>query len=923
MSKVYGHVISNTHWDREWRYPFQAYRMDLVDLMDRLLDILEKRYDYRAFLLDSQTVILEDYLEIRPEYGARIQQLVEADRLQIGPWYTLPDEWGCPGEALVRNLLIGHRVGHRFGPILKVGYTPFSNGQISQLPQIYRGFGIDSCFFYRGIGKHVAKTEFHWESPDGSRIYGFRFGDYARYNYYYLFYRPGLLGRPLTERVYQWEPDEIPYHVANEQAQDRQYGYLNLILQVREDKLDRAVRETRENTVPDTATPHLLYMMGHDHSFAAGEEIDLIVAAQKHLNPDNEEVLHSALTDYMTAFRETVDDSMLQVLRGEMRHTNKIGLWTNLMAMILSTRLYLKQRNARVNDSVLFGAEPLAAAAWLTGSEYPWRYLEIAWKKILVNQAHDAVGGCSVDRVHEEMMARWGEVETISDELCRRAMRELAARIDASALHADTLQLTVFNTLPQERGGLAEFLIDLPTDNPDAAFSIETLDGKPIPFQILHRETYGPTIESGYELPMPFTVQRYKTAVLLDAVPALGYDTLAIRTGKLAAAPEEPSIVQSDRELENEFLQVRVHDNGTFRLTDKRTGAVADSLGFFEDTGELGDPWNRVPPENDTPLHTLGVKATIAVGESGPLRGSLHVSLSFRVPASKGEGKRRSDTTVDIPIRLELTLEKHSPLCRVTVRYTNTARDHRLRILFPTGIQKAEYSAAEGQFDVLQRPIRLPDPEGWKEPPYPTNPMWNFVDISDGRRGVAVLNDGLIEYEAVDDEPRTLAITLVRAFGEFVFDRPTPGSQCPGEHICRFALLPHEGTWENADLFRHKFAFLVPFQAIQSAPTHGNRPDRASLVSLSPANVVFSGIKMGEDGKSAILRFWNPYDRDLDVTLTTELPIRKARELTLEELPVAPLPVEKSRRVRVVAAKKKVVTVGLLFRQSRRRAARK
>lgn len=918
------HVISNTHWDREWRYPFQAYRMDLVDLMDRLLDILETRKGYRAFFLDSQTVILEDYLEIRPENGGRIQRLVEADKLQIGPWYTLPDEWGCPGEALVRNLLIGHRVGKRFGPIQKVGYTPFSNGQISQLPQLYQGFGIDSCFFYRGVGKHVAKQEFLWESPDGSRVYGFRFGDYARYNYYYLFYRPGLLGRGLTERVYEWSPADVPWRVANEQSQDRQYGWLNQKLRVHEDRLDEAVRETREKSVEGTSTSQILYMMGHDHSFAAAEEIDLIEAAQAHLDPAKEELIHGALNDYMDAFRQEAARAGLDTLRGEMRHTNKIGLWTNLMAMILSTRLYLKQQNARVNDKVLFRAEPLAAFAWLTGSEYPARFLEIVWKKLLVNQAHDAVGGCSVDRVHEEMLARWGEVDTIADELIRRSMRDVAGRIDGSKIDPRDLQLTVFNTLPHSRSGVAEFIIDLPagssanpaggsTSNPDASFSLETVDGKKVPVQILSDESYTATIEGGYELPMPFAVRRLHVAARIADAPALGYEALVVRPGRKPNTGGR-SIVVSERELENECLRVRVNDNGTFCLTDKRSGRVADGLGHFEDTSECGDPWNRVVAENDKPILSLNRKAKIVVEENGPLIGSLGVSLSLSVPAARGEGKNRSKTQVEIPIAIRVALRKGSPVCEATVRLTNTAKDHRLRILFPTDIQKAEYATAESQFDVIERPIRLPDPTGWKEPPYPTNPMWNFVDVSDGKHGFAVLNDGLIEYEAVDDKPRTLAITLIRAFGKFVFDRPTPGSQCLGEQVYRFALAPHAGDWEAGALFEKKLDFLVPFQAILSAPTRGDRPARAEFLSLSPEGCVFSGVKQGEDGKTAVVRFWNPSDRDREVTLTTERRIGSAEELTLEEKPVRRLTVEGGRSVRIAAGKKRIVTVGVRFR---------
>jgi alpha-mannosidase len=65
MKRIF-HVISNTHWDREWRYPYQKNRQMLVKMMDNLLDILENEPDYKAFHLDSQSVVLTDYLEIRP-----------------------------------------------------------------------------------------------------------------------------------------------------------------------------------------------------------------------------------------------------------------------------------------------------------------------------------------------------------------------------------------------------------------------------------------------------------------------------------------------------------------------------------------------------------------------------------------------------------------------------------------------------------------------------------------------------------------------------------------------------------------------------------------------------------------------------------------------------------------------------------------
>ncbi|MDZ7797096.1 MAG: hypothetical protein U5N56_08640 [Candidatus Marinimicrobia bacterium] len=180
------HVISNTHWDREWRYPYQKNRQELVDMMDSLLDILEREPAYRAFHLDSQTVVIRDYLEIRPEKADLIRKFVQNKRLFIGPWYILPDEFMVSGENLLRNLLLGHETGIEYGGVTKVGYSPFSWGQISQLPQIYREFGIDVLMFYRGVNSlDSKKAEFLWTGADGTEVYASRFSTMPRYNFYF------------------------------------------------------------------------------------------------------------------------------------------------------------------------------------------------------------------------------------------------------------------------------------------------------------------------------------------------------------------------------------------------------------------------------------------------------------------------------------------------------------------------------------------------------------------------------------------------------------------------------------------------------------------------------------------------------------------------------------------------------------------
>lgn len=180
--KIQCHFIPNTHWDREWRYSARRTQFMLGDLLDTLFDILEKNPDYKHFHLDSQTMPVQDYLEVYPEKKEKFQKYVREGRIAIGPWFCLPDEFSVSGESLIRNLLLGHKIGKEMGAVSKTGYSPFGWGQISQLPQIYSGFGIRFASFYRGLNTYVApRSEFFWEGADGTRIYASRLATRPRY----------------------------------------------------------------------------------------------------------------------------------------------------------------------------------------------------------------------------------------------------------------------------------------------------------------------------------------------------------------------------------------------------------------------------------------------------------------------------------------------------------------------------------------------------------------------------------------------------------------------------------------------------------------------------------------------------------------------------------------------------------------------
>jgi mannosylglycerate hydrolase len=160
-------VVPHTHWDREWYVPFEVFRLRLGTVVDGMLETLERDPSFASFTLDGQAILLEDYAELRPEQEGRLRTLLAAGRLEVGPWYVLPDQLLVAGESLVRNLLLGRRVCRRFGVEPTVaGYQPDSFGHPAQLPQLLTGFGLRTLLFSRGLGDQLDEVGvfFRWRA---------------------------------------------------------------------------------------------------------------------------------------------------------------------------------------------------------------------------------------------------------------------------------------------------------------------------------------------------------------------------------------------------------------------------------------------------------------------------------------------------------------------------------------------------------------------------------------------------------------------------------------------------------------------------------------------------------------------------------------------------------------------------------------
>ncbi len=913
------HVICNTHWDREWRFSFQQSRMMLVRMMDQLLDLMGDNPEFKYYHLDSHTIMVEDYLAIRPERRDEIVKLVKEGRLLIGPWYTLPDATTTDGEGLIRNLLWGHKTAKQYGKVMKVGYTPNGFGQVSQTPQIYQGFGLDSVMFYRGINRKAApKSEFIWEGPDGSQLLGFRFGQFSRYNFHYLLYRPVIKNRFFREGgKYYWKEGGVPFHPADLDAYYKEYWLMEAAEPVNYANLERALGELLEE-LGESTTNHLLGMAGDDQ-MGPNPLLPELVKRMSEVRPDVTAKI-SSLVDYMKDFRKDVP-SDLKVVKGEMRHSSMNGLMTDLYWGILAARSYLKIEAYKQEMNFFRWAEPFATFAWLLGKEYPQGFLDMALRLLMENQAHDSVGGCALDKIHRDVMFRYSEVNELTNVVTRESVAHVLQ--DVKAGQKGDILLSVFNPLPFERSEIVSAAVETQRDLGAIRVSIADMDGKSAEVQASLREQGDLMVQQPTDVPIPFFTDRFIVHFKADNIPAFGYKVFKVtpETGKIHPFG---SMLTAPNSMENENLSVTFAKDGSFSVKDKATGAAYAGLHVFESCGDTGDPWVRRTPLDNPIVSSSGQPVRMSVQEAGSLLTSFRIEQDFMVPkAATQDLKARTKELTAVQIVSVVTLRKGARRVDIVTQVKNTAKDHRLRVLFPTGL-KATTSQAGSQLDVISRDIHLEDTSQWVEPMPHTHPHRQFVDINDGRVGVGLATEGLMEYEVTDDPSRTMALTLIRAFQQRNSVRgieypDQKDSECQGEYEFRYSFCPHAGDWIKGEVLQEALRHNMPARSYQfGCSGHGKLPTEASFIKLEPSILAFSGIKRSENGKSVVVRFYNPTEKPVSGVLSTLFPMAKAQSLNMLEEVEGELPIS-GGKVKLQVGPKKIVSISLQFKDSHKK----
>jgi mannosylglycerate hydrolase len=908
-------LVSHTHWDRAWYEPFQVFRIRLVRLIDRLLDLLDRDPEFRCFMLDGQMLLLEDYLEIRPGRRADLQRLVGEGRLLVGPWYVLADEYLVSPEALIRNLLLGERLAEELagsappGPgFMREGYVPDAFGHIGQLPQILRGFGIGSAIFSRGAGDEGEElgNEFWWEAPDGSRVLAIHLRSF--------YFNAANLGYPM----YGGDPGAMAFD-------------MDLAL----DRLRQAV----DRLAPHARAGAVLLLNGIDHSEADPNVPHIIARANEAFG--DVQIEQGTLSDYVAHVRAVAGDALAS-FQGEFNRSRyAFGLQG-----VYSSRMALQQANERAQTLLESYAEPLSTWAWTLGKPYPASFLALAWRKLLQNHPHDDICGCSVDDVHRENMVRFAEAGQIGATLARDAFRSIMRQIDRR--DQPGVPFVLFNPTAWSRTATVE--LDLQFEAGDAtagSFHLVDASGQVVPAQRLAHARQFET-----EVNLRRYLQTVRAAVSIQDLPPCGYRVYFARPGSPPGPTDLEHPVQVfENGMENRHLRVEIGAGGTLAVLDRQTGRWFRNLGYFLDQADAGDTYDYAPCPDPMPVCSRDQGASVRLVHAGPLQATYEISLDLVLPASlTADRQRRSPEQVPCPIRTLLTLHHDGRWLDLRTTVDNRALDHRLRVCFPTGIQ-ASVAHADGHFDVLARPIELPPGEGWDQPPVPTRHQRYFVDLSNGGVGLAILNRGLPEYEVLRDrsggeEVGSIAVTLLRCVGYLSRgdgDMPTrpalagpplevPGAQCLGTHTFEYAIAPHSGDWRS--IYRDAYSYRAPVYVRRGTeqegylPTAeekaawgdtwqkplelgGELPPEASFLAVQPEMVALSAVKRAERGDHLIVRLYNPSSEPLDARLRTLAPIRNAWLVNLNEEVVGALPVRQGQNLALAIAGKEVKTIAL------------
>lgn len=782
------HMIGCAHLDAAWFWPWTEGMSEIKSTFKAALDRLE---EFPDFVFTCSSAAYYEWLEEAfPDLFARIREYVAQGRWVItGGQYVQPDLNIPCGESLARHSLYSQRYYlEKFGKLCDVGYNVDSFGHSAMLPQLLRQSGMVGYIFSRPRPEENPDIpyEFTWESPDGSQVTGVRLMAYAG---------PARRG---TAR-----PDFF------------------------QDRID--TRREMGSKLPGT----YFYGVGNH---GGGPTIALLQELERIMAQDPN-VIYSWPGKYISALQQhslPLWDQELQV--------HAIGCY--------SAYLPVKQQNRRA-ETALLSAEALDVLAHrLLGSRLHTQQFQDGWKRVMFNQFHDIICGCSVPQVFQDAAAAYGYAQQIANQQANRALQQITWQIDTQG--DDPLPcskdedwklwgygdkgtpLVIYNPMP--------FPVTLPVEAARLHRQITDHEGKPVLTQKVRNAVT--SADEGWD-------HQYQM-LFMATLPAMGYATYWLKKGVPQQLPDS-HLLCSAYGLENDLLKVQIDPKtgAIAQLTCKQTGKQ-----YFSAPGAAGvvidehhsDTWGHGLFQYRDELGRFTLQST-QILEEGPVRARL------RTTAIYGASTLRTDYILDrdaghLDIRLAITWNQQHEM---------------LKLEFPVNTTAQSYTA-EIPYGVITRPA-----DGTEKP------LQRFLDVSGEELGLTVVNDST---HGADVLGSTIRMTVLRSpkfsdhngaidengqrdsYGEFTDQ---------GQHFVAFRLLPHQGDWRKVQPHQQATILNTPVHPVYETYHKGSLPQYLQGISIEDPALAAIALKGAEDGSGYILRLCEQQGKTLDTTV--ELPV--------------------------------------------------
>lgn len=804
-------VIHHTHWDREWYQSFDAMQIRLRDAIRMIVEMIEHG-EIGCFYLDGQTCVLDDYREIvTEEEFEKLEDFIRRGKIQVGPWYVLADEFLCPPEACIKNLEIGRKMAGRYGSFCDIGYLPDTFGHIGSMPQILQGFGIPCAVIWRGADPQ--HCEVWWKGNDGSRVAALVLS--TRDGYYQTFMKQKNSG-DLLDRY-------LDFHSGEKQWQCP------------------VVMDGADHTV---CNPDVM-----DHMRAYGEKKSLEFV----------EILPDQLC------RDLLKSDLRETIEGELRDSSKIfvlsGTW--------STRMYLKVQNQRCTDALVHRAEFLNA--WENGASRSEALLEKLWKRLLVNQAHDSICGCSIDTVHRDMEHRFGRILESVEQYEHTVLNRMYPYEYRDGAVSNRWLHLIHNTPYKERRLVtADILLRRTEDQGD----ISIYDGdQQVEIQVIKREEKEEFFHETASEPWYEDMVHYQIAFLMDFC---GMEHRCLRI--------EPCLPWEHREscqadsISNEYYECWVSGDG-ITVRQKQTGITYPCQHLWVSCLDAGDSYNCSPPEHQ---QTTACQLVSAACRKDGSRQVMDSEWLLEVPAGLNQERTgASQEKAQISIKTRFQLIPGNPMILVHSQVQNEARDQKLKVEFH--LPRMESHASDTAFDLVRRTVRngqegtvgnghervAENQEELEIVQDPTNSQIYAGDLQ-------IVHIGMQEYQVEQrGEESVCSLTALRCTGDLSRRdlRTRGGGAGPGFETPDAQCI---GTWEftygllyGRELFSAAHAVMLKTEPLMKQSCVSAPEERKLMIE---GNVLYSSLVYS--GGSWILRVVNQSDEDEEWTLKLARPHR-------------------------------------------------